>query len=127
MENEQLIKRIEALEKEINNLKNSSSIPYETEKAFGARGFLTKDNFMVVGQTYTSAGGTFLLEIEGLNKYSMAFAAYANFPDVSATGLDAYIEVGASGRYQLHIEGTASKLINYVIFLNNFIKVNQAT
>lgn len=125
MDNQQLIQRIEALEKEIQNLKQSSTIPYEVVSAFSGRGFFNENNFIIAGQTEVNAFGTINIPIKGANKYSMAFVSYANFPDVNATGLDGYIESTSNG-YQLHIEGTTGKRINYVVFLNNFIKLDIA-
>lgn len=39
-DNQQLLRRIEKLEKEIQGLKQSSTIPYEIERALSARGFV---------------------------------------------------------------------------------------
>lgn len=40
MNNEQLLKRIEQLEREIQSLKTSQSIPFDIDRAFEGRGFL---------------------------------------------------------------------------------------
>lgn len=119
---EQLLQRIEKLEKEILALKQANSIPIEIYNAFGARGFLNVDNFIIAGQTEVGALGTTILYLPGLNKYSMAIAFYANMPDTGV--VDAYIESDGNNGYQLHIEGIATKRINYIVFLNNNMKLN---
>lgn len=119
---QQLENRIIQLEKQFKDLNRTENIPLGIQQAFSARGFLSNDDF-IVGQTTVGALGTSTFPIPGANKFSMAFVAYANFPDVNATGLDGYIEPATGGGYQLHLVGTTGQTINYVVFLNTRAKL----
>lgn len=125
MDTNQLQQQIDNLQKQFDSLKQSSSIPYAVSQAFAGAGFLTSFNFVVMGQTEVGAGGTALIPIPRANKYSMAIATYANFPGSGGASnvVDAYIEpIPGTANYRLHLEGTATKRINYVVFLNNIVQ-----
>lgn len=66
MENQQLIKRIESLEREIQNLKNSDTIPYEIDSAFKGRGFLKSNSLMYSGRTQAGIAGVARIPIPGI-------------------------------------------------------------
>ena len=111
--------RIKDIENRLDALEQASTIPLSLERSLKARGFLTGDDF-VVGQTEVGVSGSAFFGIPNANKYSMAFAFYADFPDVNP--IDAYIEPISGGGYQLHLEAVTSKRINYIVFLNTRIK-----
>ncbi len=118
----QLQQRVVQLEKQYANFLQSNSIPLNVERSLAGRGFLTTSNFMAVGQTQVGVSGSAIIPIAKANKYSIAFANYANFPDSGV--VDAYIESDGLGGYQLHLEAVATQPINYVVFLNNNVQVN---
>lgn len=57
MDNTQLLQRIDKLEKEIQSLKNSDSIPYEIDSALKGRGFLKTGKIDTPpGEWYNNSG-----------------------------------------------------------------------
>lgn len=110
--NQDLQDQIDAMQVEIESLKTSNSIPYSTENAFKNRGFLTTPTLMISGATIISATGNTLVSIKNNNKNAIAFA---NYVDGSASVVG--VALVNSGR-TLSLTGTATKLVNYIVFIN---------
>lgn len=116
MENQQLIQRIESLEREIQNLKSSSSIPYEIDNAFNNRGFLKSNSLMYAGRTQAGIAGVARIPIPGATAESVAYVTYTTFP---APGIPVgYIEF-ATDHYELHIDSDYGVDVDFIVFLNN--------
>lgn len=112
----QLAQRLDALQKKVDSLDQSSTISYQVQNAFSGRGFLNSTNFYISGRVTLGVGGSSLIPIPGANAKSVAFATYSTFPDTGS--VDAYIEA-ITGGYQLHLDGIGTKVVNWVVFLNN--------
>lgn len=119
----QILNRIQALEKQYQELQNSSTIPLNIDKAFLGRGYLKNNSLFYVGRVEIGAAGVSRIPIPGANGNSIAFATDAIFP---ATGVEAYIEF-STDHYDLHLEGIATTVVNFVVFLNNTGDFNDLT
>lgn len=118
MDNTQLQKRIEVLEKQIATLNQSSTISYQVENAFKGRGFLT-NSFFVVGYGTCGVTGEYVLVIPGATSQSIVMVT----PVTSSTGtlLEATVResITSPGQYEIYVQGTATDTFSYVVFLVN--------
>lgn len=93
MENQQLIQRIEALEKEINNLKTSTTIPIEIVNAFKGVGFLKYESDLIY---YGGASGSAFYNIfaEYSGKKSLIAVSYGLKQFVADASTDVCTSIG---------------------------------
>lgn len=104
---------IAELKTTINSLKQSSTIPYDIDKAFVNRGF-TKVR-MVTGKGSFNVSGEFKLQIPGATKNSPVFISST---DGSAL-MGATMQLNATSTgYQIYAQGTATKTFYFLVMID---------
>jgi hypothetical protein len=116
MDNTQLQKRIEILEKQIQSLNQSNTITYQVQNALIGRGFLNFDS-LVVGYGQFGVAGEFVQVIPKATANSIVMATSV----VNSTGLPIEAVIRASstdlGSYEIYVQGVATDTFAYVVFL----------
>lgn len=82
MDNENLQKRIELLEKQMKTLNNSSTISYQVDNSFVGRGFVRQDKFFFAGTGTIGVMGDFRYAIAGATAQSIVLVT--TFPGSSS-------------------------------------------
>lgn len=122
----QIKKEVADIKREMMNLKNSSTIPYDIERAFKTRGFV-KTDFFVAGYSAFSAAGESFIDIPGATQNSIPFAITKT--NSVGTVLGAKIITNATAislgwptnpvGYTLYVQGTANDEFYFIVFLFN--------
>lgn len=115
MENktQQLQARVEVLEQQVRSLYQKSTLPYEVEKAFAARGFLQEATFIVAGNGEMSVTGNFTLVIPSATAQSIVLITQRAATSTMTAIMRASTTV--TGKYELYAEGTAGDGFTYVV------------
>jgi hypothetical protein len=118
MDNQNLQKRIESLEKQMLALQNSSTIPFNVVRSLSGRGFVLQNEFFVAGEGTFSFGGTFRSEIPGATEQSIVLITpYTT--NVSTSVAAQIVPSTTFNGYDLYAEGTANDNFSFVVFLFN--------
>jgi hypothetical protein len=113
MDSQQLLKRIEVLEKNWSLLEQSNTIPYKIEKAFMGRGFLQSSNLFLTGYATLNISGEANVPISGASINNIAVAVYA---DGTGSDIGSVVINGASG-VELYLNGTGLATVYWIVFL----------
>jgi len=118
MDNANLQKRIEILEKNWLLLQQSNTIPINTERAFLGRGFIKQNNLVIGGYGTMNVSGEYVLVIPGATAQSIVLATYVTH---AGGELEVVIRPSTSspGNYEIYAQGVATEEFAYVVFLLN--------
>lgn len=112
----QLEARVKTLEKVIDDLQNSTTIPINIDKSLAGRGFLKAGGFFYSGRVTIGAAGFSIIPIPNATGQSVPYVNYVTFP---APGVPvAYIQFSVD-HYELYIDADVGTIVNFVVFLNN--------
>lgn len=109
--------RLDAMQAEIDALKFSNTIPYDVQKAFQGRGFLTTPTLMITGQAQLTVGGAAFIPMQGVSINAIAFATYADGTgsDVGAVMINDSVLFPKT--IQLALSGMGTAIVYYIVFI----------
>ncbi len=119
MDNTQLQKRIDVLEKQMASLNQSSTITYNVQNAFQGRGFINQ-NFFVAGYGTLGVTGEYNVVIPRAKATSIVLVSYVTaVAGITEHYLEATIResITSPGSYEIYVQGLATETFAYVVFL----------